>query len=237
MLQRTALTSETIPLGIGYYTVPEAARLVRVPPRSIRRWLGGYDYRSNGNYFRMPPLWKPELPAANDDRIELGFRDLIELRFVHAFVSQGIDLRIVRACLDRAKNLTGEERPFSTRRFRTDGRTIFMEEVKTLGGETLTDLRRGQFVIKTVIEQTFRDLEFEAEVVARWRPFHGRDSIVVDPKRAFGQPILAAFGTPTSALADAVVAEGSLERVAALYEVTIATVRDAVRFEQYLHAA
>jgi hypothetical protein len=74
---------EHIPLGIGYYTVFEAARLLKERPRNIRRWLGGYTYRTDrGEEVKIPPLWTPELPAF-EEHVELGFRDLIELRFIY----------------------------------------------------------------------------------------------------------------------------------------------------------
>lgn len=227
---------EAAPLGIGFYTVPEAARLIRMPARTITRWLGGYAYTSGGKPGRMPPLWAPELPA-NDDRLELGFRDLIELRFIQAFVREDVDLRVIRGCLETARAAVADTRPFSTRRFKTDGRRIFLESLKANGESEVIDLKHGQYVIKSVIEQTFRDLDIEGDVVTRWRPFQGRSSIVIDPRRAFGQPIAAETGVPTVALADAVRAEGSAERVARLYEVPVAVVRDAVRFEEYLCAA
>lgn len=77
----------------------------------------------------------------------------------------------------------------------------------------------------------------EQDVVRRWRPFGGKDSIVVDPARSFGQPVAARFGVPTIVLAEAVEAEGSVARVAAVYEVDQAVVRDAVRFHAELAAA
>jgi uncharacterized protein (DUF433 family) len=227
---------EAPPLGVGYYTVPEAARLIRLPERNIRRWLGGYTYVSAGKHGRMPPLWLPELPA-NADHLELSFRDLIELRFVQAFVAEGVDLRVVRTCLERARAAVDDPRPFSTRRFRTDGRTIFLDTLKATGESEVLDLKRGQFVIGSVIERTFRDLDLDDDVVARWRPFEGKASIVIDPQRAFGQPIAADYGVPTIALADAVKVERSVERVAHLYEVPVSIVRDAVRFETILRAA
>jgi uncharacterized protein (DUF433 family) len=98
-------------------------------------------------------------------------------------------------------------------------------------------VKKRQYVFKRAIEQTFKDLDIERDVVARWRPFQGKQSVVIDPGRAFGQPIMMEFGIPTSALADALEAEGSLERVAALYEVPAIAVRDAVKFEDYLKAA
>ncbi|MGU3540532.1 hypothetical protein [Methylobacterium sp. A54F] len=237
MLQHVrSRAQEAPPLGIGYYTVPEAARLLRMRPLTIRRWLGGYSLTSGERIATMPPLWTPELPA-NGDRLELGFRDLIELRFVHGFVAEGVDLRIVRACLERARAEIHDPRPFSTRRFRTDGRTLFLQSLTEAGETELLDLKRGQFVIRTVIERTFRDLDLDAEVVSRWRPYQGRSTIVLDPLRAFGQPIAADSGVPTVALADAVRAEGSVERVARLYAVAVPAVRDAVRFEEGLRAA
>ncbi len=230
------MSDESVPLGIGYYTVPEAARLLRVPARNINRWLGGYAYRSKNERKQLPPLWQPELPRAGA-RIELGFRDLIELRFVAAFLAAGLDLRTVRHCLDHARGCVADDRPFSTRRFRTDGRTIFLESLRQTGDSEVLDLKRQQLVFKTIVEQTFRDLDIEDDVVARWRPYEGKASIVIDPGRAFGQPIAAASGVPTVALAEAVKAEGSVERTAYLYEVAPSVVRDAVRFEASRRAA
>jgi hypothetical protein len=175
---------EVVPLGIGYYTVPEAARLLKAESRSIKRWLGGYIHRSeSGKEVKIPPLWTPELPAF-DDHVELGFRDLIELRFVKAFVRAG--LGAIRNCLDRARGCVNDDRPFSTRRFQTDGRTIFLDSLRQTGETELLDLKRRQYVFREAVEKTFRDLDISDDVVSSWRPFQGKPSIVIDPKRAFG---------------------------------------------------
>ena len=225
-----------MPLGIGFYTVPEAARLVAVPARNIRRWLGGYSFRNGDGRRRMEPLWRSEL-AMIDDQLELGFRDLIELRFVKAFLDAGVGLLAIRNCLAYARNLVDDERPFSTRRFRTDGRTIFLESFDEAARADLLDLKRRQYVFAAVIERTFKDLDLDDDVVVRWRPYRGKDSIVLDPERAFGQPIAASSGVPVVALVDAVTAEGSIERVSRLFEVPVAVVRDAIGYHEQLHRA
>jgi uncharacterized protein (DUF433 family) len=61
-------------------------------------------------------------------------------------------------------------------------------------------------------------------------------SVVVDPARVFGRPIVVEGGVPTEVLADAVRAEGSPARVAKLYEVPLAAVQDALTFERQLAA-
>lgn len=228
--------ADAIPLGIGYYTVPEAARLLGMAPLNIRRWLGGYTYKQGDKEISMPPLWVPQLPKV-DHHIELGFRDLIELRFVNAFTKAGLGLLTIRNCLDYAKECVQDDRPFSTRRFETDGRTIFLDSLRKNGEDELLDLKKRQYVLKHVIERSFKDLDIENDAVTRWRPFNGKSTIVIDPKRAFGQPIAAKFGVPTAVLADAVKAEGSIPRVAQLFEVSPAVVRDAVKFEKVLIAA
>ena len=119
MLSRPAAIN--IPLGIGFYTIAEAARLVRIPAPKVRRWLSGYDYKIDGELRHMPRLWTPQLPKL-DNHQELGFRDLVELRFVHAFIEQGLGLRTIRRCMNYARNCIADDHPFSTRQFRTDGR-------------------------------------------------------------------------------------------------------------------
>jgi uncharacterized protein (DUF433 family) len=237
MATRASITApERIPLGIGFYTVADAARLLRTPSLNIRRWLGGYRFRLNGKTINMLPLWTPELPAL-DEHLELGFRDLVELRFVIAFTKAGMGLKAIRHCLDYAREIVNDERPFSTRKFRTDGRTIFFDRMQGSHDAEILDVKKRQYVFKRAIARTFKDLDIEQDVVTRWRPFEGKSSIVVDPSRAFGQAIMSEFGIPTAVLADAVDAEGSLERVSALYDVPAIAVRDAVKFEEYLNAA
>lgn len=235
MLTQANLTGSDA-LGVGSYTAPEAARLLKTSALNLNRWLRGYTYRFSGEERRMPPLWTSQ-HAAIEDHLEIGFRDLIELRFVKAFTDAGLGLLAIRNCLEYARKVVEDDRPFSTRRFRTDGRTIFLESLEKADETKLLDLKKRQYVFRQVIERTFKDLDIEDDTVARWRPFHGRKSIVIDPGRAFGQPIASQSGVPTVALAEAVEAEGSVEDVARIFEVPVGVVRDAISFEANLARA
>ncbi|MGV8838696.1 MAG: hypothetical protein ACWA6X_00165 [Bauldia sp.] len=232
------LREGTVTLGVGSYTAVEAARLLGIPARKVRRWLAGYVYREpNGDQRAMPPLWEVQLPST-DTHLELGFRDLIELRFVKGFVAAGVGLGAIRKVLDFARDCVGDSHPFSTRRFKTDGRRIFLDSLERIDSQTeLLELRSRQYVFRQVVERTFKDLDVDRDRVARWRPYQGKPSIVIDPQRSFGQPIAAEFGVPTVVISEAVDAEGSQQRVAALFEISPEAVRDAVRFEESLKAA
>lgn len=228
--------ADIVPIGIGYYSVPEASRLLSIPSINIRRWLGGYSFRRGLEIHHMGPLWEPQLPKV-DGHMELGFRDLIELRFVQAFIEAGLNLFTIRNCLNYARELVDDPHPFSTRRFQTDGRTIFLDSAERAEDAGLLDLKKRQYVIKRVIERSFKDLDIDNNAVARWRPFKGKSSIVIDPERSFGQPVAAKYGVPTIALSQSVIAEGSVSAVSRLYEVSAAVVRDAVAYEKSLLAA
>ncbi|MCA0903891.1 DUF433 domain-containing protein [Qipengyuania aquimaris] len=218
-----------VDFGIGIYTPPEAARMIGMRPATLRRWLLGYEH--DGKFERH--LWHPQYDA-DDDGLLLGFRDLIEARIVNALRDRRIGLQTIRTCIDRARDIVGDERPFSTREFKTDGNTIFLEITRDLEEPIFIDLRRSQGVFKRVVEPTLKDLDFGDEGAERWWLLPGKRTLVADPTRSFGQPIVADHGISTSVLREAVEAEGSVAEVAKLFEIDPAAVRDAVAYEERL---
>jgi uncharacterized protein (DUF433 family) len=218
-------------IGIGLYTIPEAARLTRISVPRIRRWLAGYHYSVAGVEHASAPLWTPEVPKFGS-KLELSFRDLMELRFVSLFLESGLSLHVVRRAMERAREITGEERPFSTQRFRTDGRSIFLEIAEETGEPLLLDLKHDQYLFHRLVAPSFKDIDFEGGVPARWWPASASKGIVLDPKRCFGKPIVADYDVPTAALADAYKVRGSSKIVAADYQVSEKAVREAVAFEE-----
>lgn len=232
-------------LGRGAYSAVESLRLLnfsrpgtpaarRVSRNTVARWMRGYDHGKDAAR-HSEPLWRPDYHN-DDDQIELSFRDLIELRFVKAFRDLGVGLATIRDCYRRAVDEVRDERPFSTQKFRTDGKTIFLEITEKDHDGRMIDLKRRQQVFRSFIEPSLRDLEFDASVVARWYPLGvERKSVLIDPTRLFGRPIVGA-GVPTEVLADAIKIEGSIEAVAILYEVSKSDIRNAIKFEQRLAA-
>jgi uncharacterized protein (DUF433 family) len=222
-------------LGIGLYTVPEAARLVRVPEARIRRWLAGYRYSQGRKVRTSAPLWQPEVPKLGPG-IELGFRDLMELRFVELFLRRGLSLHAIRRAIEKAVDVFGVERPLSTQRFRTDGRSIFLEVATEMDEAALFDLERDQYLFRRIVAPSFKDIDFDKGIPARWWPASDRLGIVLDPKRSFGKPIVADHGVPTAALADAYRVRGSFKLVGLDYDLPEKAVRQAVAFQERLAA-
>jgi hypothetical protein len=118
----------------------------------------------------MAPLWTPHL-LAKGAQIELGFRDLIWRRSIVAFIAEDMTLQTIRACLDTARELVKSDRTFSTKCVETDGRRIFPETMDraatTTNTAALLDLKDRSYVLTGIVERTFRDLDFAADIMAQ----------------------------------------------------------------------
>lgn len=212
--------------GVGAYSLPEAGRLLGIPPSTLRDWLFGYTYNHHGPRTVQQSLWQPQYGRDQDEPL-LGFRDLLEARIVRGLREAGLGMPTIRQCLLLARGLVDDNHPFSTRRFRTDGRTLFLEND---GG--MLDLKLRQHVFRRVIEPSFVDLDYDAEAASRWWLNPAKRTLVIDPARSFGRPIVDEAGIPTARIAQAVEAEGSVARVAKLFELAQSLVRDALVFER-----
>ncbi|MEI7611060.1 MAG: hypothetical protein WCJ64_27060 [Rhodospirillaceae bacterium] len=220
-------------IGLGIYTVPEASRLIHIPSQRIRRWIRGYAYGPKDNRKTQRPIWASQIAALDGDQA-VGFLDLMELRFVDAFTNLGLSHKTVRLAAAAAKEMFGVDHPFATRSFRTDGKRVLAKIDRRGESPHLLDLGSGQFTIYDVVVPTlFEGVDFDDCGAAKtWRPMKDKAPLVIlDPLRSFGRPIIDTCGIPTAVLATAARVEGSVDEVAAQYEVDIESVEQAVLFE------
>jgi uncharacterized protein (DUF433 family) len=221
-------------LDVGLYTLPEAARLTGVPSAHIRRWTLGYHFVREGTRRWSPPLVTPKLHPMEGE-LAVTFLDLQELRFLHAFRTHGMSWYWLRIYHDRAKERVGHDRPFSTGKFKSFGRSILMEVAPSSRRAVLEDVVSSQLGFKKVIAPFLRGVVFEKDRAVRWFPRPDK-RVVVDPTQSFGQPVVTRGGVPTNVLAHSYKAERSMDRVARWYAVDIRSVRAAVEFERRLAA-
>ena len=221
-------------VGFGIYTLAEAARLSGVSPQRIRRWLVGYKYSHLEEVRSQPPVFRGQIEPFGS-KLELGFRDLLDVRVVNALIGAGLGLPTIRKAFIRASEVIENDHPFTTVRFQTDGRAIFLE-IEADDDPILMDLLKGQYAFKRIVEPSLKNVEFSGGEAIRWWPLTQKRSIVLDPQISFGQPIVRRAGIPTSTLDQALKVEGSIHRVANIYKVNIEEIRDAVEFERSLAA-
>lgn len=211
--------------------------MTRVPTQRIRRWIRGYHHGPEARF--SPPVFKAEWIAEANDGLVLSFRDLLEIRFVDAFRDKGVSWKTIREASDYAAEILQTSHPFATRKFKTDGRKIIAQFGRDRRKVKLLDLIGKQYELPEMIAHTlFAGVEFGKGIEPlRWWPMGTGGGVLLDPARSFGQPIVAREGVPTRVLAAAFRAEGNEDVVSAWYEVSRASVRNAVAYEESLAQA
>lgn len=224
--------AEADPVAGGFYTVREAARLLGIGPVSrITGWLDGHGAGRRG------PILQREYPPI-DGAQELGFLDLIEVRFVDHFRKQGVSLQALRKAAQFAREDWKLQHPFATAgtKYRTDRIEIFARTARDLGDGALLNLVTRQYEMYVVLEEVLaKGVDFDpASGIAReWRPSPTAfPDVALSPVVAYGHPAIAPFGVPTSAIYGTWKAEnGSYAATCDWYEIDEDLARQAVEFE------
>jgi uncharacterized protein (DUF433 family) len=214
------------------YTAGEAARYAQAAPSTARRWLDGYTYST-----RVGPRVAPPVASHRAGDRFLTFEDLVEVAAIAAAIREGVTLRRVRAAVDYARELFKVGRPLLLERFLTDGRDLYLHEldVKDEVDRHLNASTAGQMAFPYIAE-VLRHLDYDEDGKPyRWWP-RGRDgAVLVDPRIAFGQPVLARTGIRTDTVLDRFMAGESIDEIADEYDLTAEEVQEGVRFENRTH--
>jgi uncharacterized protein (DUF433 family) len=228
-------------LDVPAYSPITAARLIRLEPGRVRRWLRGYDYRYTVGPDRLlkeahksPVVHRrgaKESPYAS-------FLDLIDLLFVKKFAEHGIPIQKLRSALKEAENLIGGHH-FAHRSFWTDGNNIYLQ-VKDKADALMHLLTGGQWTIASVIKQVAEQIVFDkkTEYAEKWYPLGREEHVVVDPRIAFGAPSIVGRGIETANIYDLYRAENNdISEVCSWLEISEEEVESAVKFENKLAEA
>ncbi len=159
----------------------------------------------------------------------------MEIRFVNAFLKEGVSWKTMRDAHVAAKKKLGTDHPFCTHQFATDGREILLHQAQESSDACLIDITNDQREFERIVLPFLREFDFD-EGVTRWWPLGRARSVVIDPVRNLGQPTVTRSGVPTRVLARSVKANSSVDSVARWYEVDLQEVQDAVEFESRLAA-
>lgn len=221
--------AQTIALESGFYTLPEAARLLRRNRRMLGRWIRKEEGKD--------PVIITDFDRINKIYV-ISFLDLMELRFVSYFREKGVSLQAIRSAARILRNESGKRHPFIAMRnkFITDGRRIFLQAAAEVGDRKTIDIIYRQYVIFEIIEDSLlKGVEFDPKtsLPQKWHPDSDKfPNVFVSPYCAFGQPVVG--GVPTAALMRSYRAEGTIEKVAEWYEIPHSAVDEAIKFEEEL---
>lgn len=223
MTQTIDLYGDRAPEELEAYAVPRAARIVRLPVSTLRLWAAG-----DGEH---EALFKP----ASRSPLMLSFSNLIEA-FVLASMRRvhGVSMQRVRKAVKFVGKDLHVSRPLIHGKFRTNGVNLFVQHANRL----LDVSAKGQAVLREVLEESLERIDWEGDFAARLYPWvregdlkRQPKTIVVDPRRGFGQPVIAGTGIEARIVAGRYRAGESIVVLAKDYGVEFEQIEDAIRCE------
>jgi uncharacterized protein (DUF433 family) len=220
------------------YPFVEAAHYLDLPTSTLRAWCVGQDHPGKGH----PRKFVPVIRLDGRPGEGLSFLNLIEAHVLAAIRRMhGIPLPKVRRALAFVGKQLGIDRPLARAEFQTDGVDLFVEEL----GRLVNASRDGQFEIASMLRTHLRRIERDrAGLPIKLYPFSGRQGkgeapapIEIDPRVAFGRPVLTGRGVPTAVLADRFKAGDTLQEIASDYGTSTQDIEEAIRCELDRRAA
>lgn len=214
------------------YTIHEASSALDIPATTLSRWARTRPPQGVPNFVTRSPNVNPRQPC-------LPFIGLAEAYVLTAFRRAGVPLQRIRPALVILTEKIGLEHALASKRLFTDGAEI-LYDLPDLGDE---DGFVRQSIHKLVIvrngQQTFRDIIRGYLTQIQWGedgyplmlrlPSYTHAHIVVDPARAFGQPIFISGGVKVQDVLHRFWGGDDLISIAEDFDLPISEVEDVVR--------
>lgn len=216
------------------YRAGEAAHLRKLSDSTVRAWCFGQGYRYRGSTRTFRPVIEPVDRA---DRF-LSFSNLCELHILGS-ITRGhrVPLQRVRRALDFVRKQTHSARPLLDEDFRTNGLDLFL----SYDGQLLNVSGGGQMALRGEFERALDRIQRGISgTPVRLFPYTRKASqttglpsvVAIDPKIAFGRPIVAGVGVRTDVINDRFGAGDSPAEMAEDYGVSEENILEALRYER-----
>ena len=232
------------PLRAPLYRVADVARYVAVHEATLRTWMFGRQYHIAGGADRCwPALFAP----ADPDAKMLSFTNVVEAYVLNVIRRRHqVKLSKARMALRYLCDHFGLEHPFAERVMETDGTDLFVREY----GELLNVSRGGQVELQSFVNRYLARIKRNPDgSPIRLFPItrSGRDDdpripegpqvVAIDPRVAFGHPVIHGTRITTRAVAVRFFAGESVADLAEDFERPQSEIEEALRCERALQIA
>lgn len=214
------------------YRLAEAARYLRLPAATLRSWVLGRGYPTAEGAGRFRPLIRP----ASQQPPLLSFWNLIEAHVLRSLRTEhGVPVKAVRAALAFAEKQLQIDRLLLREELRTHAGELFLERY----GELINLSASGQLAMRRLLTEHLERVEWApSQFPVRLYPFlavvlpSDERPIAIDPRIAFGRPVVLRRGISTSSIAERIDVGETVEELAADYDLTRAEIEQAVIYER-----
>jgi uncharacterized protein (DUF433 family) len=213
-----------VKINNGIYTIPEVSKILRLPYQKVSYWINMYWDNELGKAFEGKYSW------SIDNNRAVSFHTLIEFYVLYHLSEVGVKPRdVLKAHIELSK-LFDTPFPFAKRNI--------LENIRTTGKKVFLESEQGIFSLDGIrqfnldfIRMFFKNLEFDNELVAtRFWPLGKERSILVDPRRQFGHPVLGLTNIYPETIFNLYKAGEPIEFLAFTYELDKKVIIDAIEY-------
>lgn len=216
-------------LAVGVYTLPDAAKILNLPLAKLHRWVGGYAVdKSDSKRF---PAGEFAVEETGHDR-HFNFLTLIEVFTIAELREKGVTMPTLRKGRAELSERFDTKYPFALEGLLVNGRKM----LKEMGEAVYLELgMNGQQAFEQIISPFCKKIDFDktTKLAERYFPQDSDRNVVVDPKHAFGRPVISGTNITTEALNSLAKGGDQLEDIADDYGLTLDQVQSALRFENH----
>jgi uncharacterized protein (DUF433 family) len=214
------------------YSLTEAGRYLRLPAATLRTWTIGRGYPTQRGEGRFRPLIHP----AGARPVLLSFSNLIEAHVLRALRTEhGVSIRAVRQAVVFAEKQLSIDRLLLRPELRSEAGQLFLDRY----GELINLSASGQLAMRHVLDSHLARVAWdETRFPVRLHPFVSSEvpasgmPIAIDPRIAFGRPVLVGHGVSTAAIVSRIDAGEQPVDIAHDYGIALDEVEQAVLYER-----
>jgi uncharacterized protein (DUF433 family) len=210
-------------LSRAIFTLREAAGYLDVPKSTIHAWA-------------RPATGEPLITVfpRRGAQATVPFIGFAEAYVLAAFRRAGVPLHRIRPAVDALAKSIGLEHALASKRLYTDGAEVLYDYAAERNEDDLLELvvvRTGQHQFSEIVRDYLKRITYGNDGWAsRVRlPSYQRADVVVDPRVAFGLPLVVHGGARVEDLVDRFVAGDTLADIAFDFDVPPEEVEDVIR--------
>jgi len=224
------------PLLLAAYPVVEAAHYLKMPVATLRAWTMGQGYsvgserRVTGRIIDLPRRGAPIL----------SFVNLIEAHVLRALRTEhSFSMQAVKAALNELQKHSKSDHPLAYEDLFAGAGDLFLEKY----GDLISLTKSGQIALRATLQAFLKRIDRGAGFAPlrlypfiRSMEFEGPRTVTVDPRVAFGRPVITGTRIPTAEVRSRIDAGESLEEVAEDFGQEKSKIEDAIIYERGLAA-
>jgi uncharacterized protein (DUF433 family) len=222
--QRPRIGADDPRVARAIFTLRETAAYLDVPKSTVHWWT-------------RPPAAKHPLITcfpAHGRQATVPFIGFAEAFVLSSFRRAGVPLQRIRPAVEVLEKEIGVEHALASKRLFTDGAEVLFDYANKRGEREVMELvvvRTQQRQFSGVVKDYLRRIRYGGD---GWAdsvrlPAYAKAEVIVDPKVAFGLPLVAQGGARVEDLVDRFQAGDSVKEIAADFSVPPGQVEDVIR--------